>query len=675
MDRKTAKQRLEKLKNEMREVDYAYYVLDKPIMSDAARDSLKDEVEAIERQFPDLVSPDSPTQRIGGKVSGKFKKVKHDIPKYSLDDVFSYDEIREFDERIKRFLKLPADEKVEYTCELKIDGLNMSFHYQKGLFEKAITRGDGVFGEDVSHTVRTIKSLPLRLRQPLDIEVGGEVYMPIRSFEKLNAVAKAQDSQIFANPRNAAAGSVRQLDPKVSASRDLDIFCWAIYNEEGVKTQIEMLERMQQIGLRVNPYFRKIEGVKEAVKYCEHWLKKRETLAYEIDGVAIKVNRLDWQKRLGRAAKYVRWACAYKFPAEEATTVVEDIVWQVGRTGALTPVAHLKPTRVAGSIVRRATLHNIDELKRKDVRINDTVIIRKAGDVIPEIVRPLLKMRSGDERKVEAPRVCPICRSAVKREEGEAAIYCANEKCFAQERERLIHFVSKAGFNIIGLGDKIVEQLMNEGLLRDGADIFELNAADLEPLARFAEKSAENLIKAIENSKQVQLDKLIFALGIRHVGEETAGLLAVHFSAKTISEFIEKIINQSVEDFNDIESIGEKVANAVREYFQNKENIALLKKLEKSGVGLARPAVIKEITKATGKTFVLTGTLKSLSRDEAKQMIKQAGARVSSTVSSKTDYVVAGASPGTKLTKAEGLKLKIISEDEFLNLCPHFASK
>lgn len=668
MDKQTAKQRLEKLKSEMRGVDYAYYVFDKPIMSDAARDSLKDEVEAIERQFPDLVSPDSPTQRIGGKVLGKFKKVKHEISKYSLDDVFSYEEIREFDERVKRFLKLPADEKIEYTCELKIDGLNMSFHYRRGLFEKAVTRGDGVFGEDVSHTVRTIKSLPLHLRELVDIEVGGEVYMPIKSFEKLNAEAKKRGEPIFANPRNAAAGSVRQLDPKITAGRDLDIFCWAIYNEAETKTQVEMLEKMKRLGLRVNLYFKKVEGIENAVEFCEHWLKKRETLEYEIDGIAIKINRLDWQKRLGRAAKYVRWACAYKFPAAEATTIVEDIVWQVGRTGALTPVAHLKPVRVAGSTVSRATLHNIDELKRKDVRIGDTVILRKAGDVIPEIVRPLLKLRNGDERKIEAPRVCPMCRSAVKREEGEVALYCSNEKCFAQERERLIHFVSKSGFNIIGLGDKIIEQLMNEGLLRSVTDIFELTAGDLEMLERFAEKSAANLVQAIEKSKSIGLGKLIYALGIRHIGEETANLLASHFQGRTIGEFIEKISRQRADDFNDIDGVGEKVAQIVYEYFQDKTNIDSLKKLEKLGVILSRASVINEKTRITGKIFVLTGTMERISRDEAKQLIKQAGGRVSSSVSAKTDYVVAGAAPGSKFTKAKELKIKIIDEKEFLEL-------
>jgi DNA ligase (NAD+) len=668
MDKQKAKQRLEKLKAEMREVDYAYYVLDKPIMSDAARDSLKDEVEAIEKQFSDLITPDSPTQRIGGKVLGKFKKIKHEIPKYSLDDVFSFDEIREFDERVKRFLKLPADEKIEYTCELKIDGLNLSFHYRNGLFEKAITRGDGVFGEDVSATVRTIKSLPLRLREALDIEIGGEVYIPIKSFERLNEFAKKQGELVFANPRNAAAGSVRQLDPKITATRDLDVYCWAIYNETKIETQVEMLDKMKKLGLRVNPHFKKIDGVEAAIKFCEHWTEKRETLEYEIDGIAIKVNRLDWQKRLGRAAKYVRWACAYKFPAPETTTIVEDIVWQVGRTGALTPVARLKPVRLAGSTVSRATLHNIDELKRKDVRIGDTVILHKAGDVIPEIVRPLLKLRNGDERKVEAPRVCPMCHSAVKRREGEVALYCSNEKCFAQEQERLIHFVSKSGFNIIGLGDKIIERLLNEGLLHSVTDIFEITAEDITSLERFAEKSAENLVQAIEKSKSVELNKLIYGLGIRYVGEETSALLAGHFPGRTISDFIEKIQAQKVEDFNHIEGVGEKVAQTVYDYFQDKQNIALIKKLEKLGVVLISPTLKHEKAGVTEKTFVLTGALESLSRDEAKQLIKQAGGRVSSTVSARTDYVVAGAGPGSKLNNAKRLGVKIVGEEEFLRI-------
>jgi len=674
MDKLEAKKRLEKLKDQLREVDHAYYVLDRPIMSDAARDSLKDEIEKIEKLYPDLITLDSPTQRIGGKALSRFEKVKHDIAKYSLDDVFDFAEVREFDERVKRFLKIPESQDIEYTCELKIDGLNMSFHYRKGIFERAVTRGDGIFGEDVTHTVRTIRSLPLKLRQAIDLEIGGEVYMPKKSFEKLNKEAGIDDKKKFANPRNAAAGSVRQLDPSVAAGRDLDIYAWAIYKigddkeEMKLKTQESVLRKMKELGFKVNEHFQKVNNISGAIKFCEEWSKKRDKLPYDIDGIAIKVNNLDWQARLGRAAKYVRWACAYKFPAEQATSVIEDIQWQVGRTGALTPVAHLKPVPVAGSIVSRATLHNVDEIWRKDVRIGDTVILQKAGDIIPEIIAPLPRLRTGKEKKVAMPTACPICHSAVSRRDGEVAIYCTNKNCFAKEIEKMIHFVSKKGFFIEGLGDKIVEQLINEGLVNDFTDIFELEIGDLEPLERFAEKSAEKLIKSIEKSKRVRLAKLIFALGIRYIGEETAEIIAQNYHARTITDFVEKINKQNLDDLNNIEGIGETVAKSVIDYFQNKENIDLLKKLEKVGIIIEREEAVAEKSGVTGKTFVLTGTLEVLSRDEAKAMIKRVGGKVAESVSKKTDYVILGENPGSKYDKAKELGVKIITEQEFQDL-------
>lgn len=668
MTKDQAKTRLEKLKKQMREIDYAYYVLDRPFVSDAARDSLKDEVEAIEKQYPDLITPDSPTQRIGGRAIGRFQKVKHEIPKYSLDDVFSFDEIREFDERVKRFLKLPKDQPIDYVCELKIDGLNMSFHYEKGVFVRAVTRGDGVFGEDVSHTVKTIKSLPLRLQENIDVEIGGEVYMPIKSFEKLNAQMKKQGKPLFANPRNAAAGTVRQLDPAVASDRDLDIFCWTIYKEDKLKTHVEIIKKMQSLGLHINEHYQKVTGIDQVLDFCNRWVIKRASLPYEIDGVAIKVNNLAWQNRLGRAAKYVRWACAYKFPAEEATTIIKDIVWQVGRTGALTPVAHLRPVKVAGSVVSRATLHNYDELKRKDVRIGDTVIIHKAGDIIPEIVKPLEKMRDGDEKKVSMPRTCPMCGSTVVKSEREVALYCPSKNCFARQRESLIHFASKKGFNIDGLGEKIVDQLLSEGLIEKPSDIFQLKVGDLQVLDRFAEKSATKLIEAIEKSKKVPLSKLLFALGIRYVGEETADLLAQHFNIKNIKEFLNQITKVTVVEINEIQGIGDKIAQEVFQYFQRPENIEEMEKLSDLGVVLLNEGRGMATKELSGKTFVLTGSLESLSRDEAKNLIKKAGGKVSSSMSVKTDYVVAGDDPGSKYKKAQELKVKILTEKEFLSL-------
>jgi DNA ligase (NAD+) len=660
--------RLEKLKRQMREIDHAYYVLDRPIVSDAARDSLKDEVEKIEKEFPDLITPDSPTQRIGGRATGKFAKVKHDIPKYSLDDVFSFEELSEFDERVKRFLNLNKNEIIDYTCELKIDGLNMSFHYKKGLFERAVTRGDGELGEDVTHTVKTIKSLPLKLTEPVDLEFGGEVYMPTKSFEKLNEQNKKAGLELFANPRNAAAGTVRQLDPEVAAGRDLDLFAWAIYNPENLATQIEMLERMKTLGLRVNDQFQLVRGIDGVIKFCAAAGKLRASLPYDIDGVAVKINRLDWQARLGRAAKYVRWAAAYKFPAEQATTVVEDVRWQVGRTGALTPVAYLKPVRVAGSTVQHATLHNIDELERKDVRIGDTVIIHKAGDIIPEIVAVLPKLRTGQEKIVPAPTTCPICHSPVARKNGEVALYCSSKNCFAQEKERLIHFVSKAGFNIDGLGDKIVEQLMIEGLVGQASDIFELTVGDLQPLERFGEKSAEKLIAAITKAKKITLAKFIYSLGIRHIGEEMSELLAREVGGRTIEEFLEKIRKITLEELNNIEGVGAIVAETIGGFFAEKATLDLIKELEKNGVSLMKAESVEKKVGVFGKIFVLTGSLATMSRDEAKLKIKNNGGKVAGAVSRETDYVVAGADPGSKLVNAKKLGVRVLSEEEFLKL-------
>ncbi|HCC22995.1 TPA: DNA ligase (NAD(+)) LigA [Candidatus Falkowbacteria bacterium] len=669
MNKSDAKKRLEKLKDQLRDTDYAYYVLDKPIMSDAARDTLKNEVEAIEDQFPDLVTTDSPTQRIGGEVLSGFKKVKHEIKKYSLDDVFDYEDVREFDRRVKRMLKLPVDEIIEYTCELKIDGLNMSFNYQDGVFLRAVTRGDGVFGEDVTSTVKTIKSVPLKLSDNVDIEVGGEVYMPKKSFDKMNKLNEQQGKPLFANPRNAAAGTVRQLDPQVAAERDLDVFCWAIYNpEKKLNTQEDMLKRMAELHLKVNPEYEKVNGIEAVIKFCESWSDQRNKLPYEIDGVAIKVNRLDWQQKLGRAAKYVRWACAYKFPAEQTTTKVEAIQWQVGRTGALTPVAHLTPVKLAGSTVSRATLHNIDELERKDIRIGDTVIVHKAGDIIPEVVGSLPKLRTGKEKKISLPAKCPICGSEVKRRTDQVALYCVNKKCFAQEKEILSHFVSKKGFDIDGFGPKIIEKLMTEGLITNFTDIFKLKVGDLKSLERFAAKSAENLVMAIDHSRTVPLRKLLFALSVRYIGEETASLIAREFSAGNLEELTTKIRQSKLEDILNIDGVGQKVAESVYDYFHNEMNVKMILELERLGVKLEKSASGRKKAGVTGKTFVLTGALEKYSRDQAKELLQSFGAKVAGSVSAKTDYVVAGEDAGSKFDQAKKLGVKIIDEKEFEKL-------
>ena len=680
MDKQEAKKRIEKLKKQLAEIDYAYYVLDKPFVTDDVRDSLKDELESIEKKFPQFITPDSPTQRVGGKALGKFPKIRHKIPKYSLDDMFSFEEVEEFDKRIKRFLGLAKDSDIEYVCELKIDGLNMSFIYEKGFLEKAITRGDGFVGEDVTHNVKTIGSIPIKIKKIETLETGGEIYMPKKSFAKLNIEQNKKGGQIFANPRNAAAGTIRQLDPKISASRDLDSFMYSIsnYSEFKFKTQAEILEALKELGFKVNTHWQKINNIKEAFNFFKHWQIHRSKLPYEIDGIVIKVNDLKMQEKLGRTAKHVRWASAYKFPAEQVTTVVEDISVQVGRMGTLTPVAHLRATALAGSIVKRATLHNQDEIERLDVRIGDTVVLQKAGDVIPDIVEVLPKLRTGKEKKFTMPDKCPICGSVAIKRPGEVAFYCSNKNCFAQQREGLYHFVSRRAFDIVGLGPKILDHLQAEGLVKDSADIFLLKEEDLRSLERFAEKSANNLIQAIEKSKKIDLAKFIYALGIRHVGEEMSIVLAKQLSSFNLkftgdSNFsIKKLINIfdkiTVEDLEKMEGVGPKVGQSIVEWFSNKKNITLLMKLEEVGVKVSVSDVSKAQEKLNGLTFVLTGELETMSRDQAKDKIRELGGSVSSSVSKKTDYVVAGENPGSKYDKASELGVKIIDEKEFLKM-------
>lgn len=676
LDKHQAKKRIEQLKNQLKEVDYAYYILDKPIMSDAARDSLKDELEELENKFPEFITPDSPTQRVGGKALGKFEKVKHRHPKYSFNDVFSFEEVLEFDKRIKKFLKLPEDSDIEYNAELKIDGLNMSLIYKDGILEKAVTRGDGFVGENVTHTARTIKSVPLSLRKKIDIETGGEVYMPIKSFEDLNKRQIKSGEAAFANPRNAAAGTIRQLDPKIAAERDLDFFLYAIYEGVETKTQKEYLDIGGQLGFKINPDHRVCKNILETKSFFDKIAKKREKLPYEIDGIVIKVNSIEYQKRLGRTAKDARWACAYKFAAQQASTIVEDIQVQVGRTGALTPVAILRPVKVAGSTVSRATLHNEDEAIRKDVRAGDTVIIHKAGDVIPEIIEALKKLRPESARSFKMPEKCPICGSKVFRNPGEAAHYCSNPDCFARHKERIIHFVSRKGMDIAGMGEKIVEQLINEGLIKDTPDVYNLTEGDLEHLERFAEKSAQNLVGAINRSRKAELRKFIFALGIRHIGDETANLLSRYLrGAKfeeekqiSVEELKNIMIDTSKEELENIEGVGEKVAESIFNWFRGKKNQNFLEEFNKAGINLILPEINAKMKKLEGKIFVLTGMLDSMTRKEAKDRINLLGGHVASSVSKNTDYVVAGKDPGSKIKKAEELNVKVLEEREFVEM-------
>ncbi len=653
-----AKIRAVKLRKEINHYRYLFHVLDKEEISPEALDSLKKELFDLEQKFPQLVTVDSPTQRVGGKPLDKFQKVVHSQPILSLFDSFSYQDLVDWQERNEKIIK----EKIKsYFAELKLDGLTVVLTYENGFFKKGATRGDGQVGEDVTNNLKTIEAIPLKIEEenlPKIVEVRGEVVITKNNFEKVNQQQKKKGEPIFANPRNLAAGSIRQLDPKIIASRKLDCYIFELITDLGQKTH----QILKKLGFKTSPYNEFCQDLKTVYAYSQKWQEKRKKLEYQTDGVVVVVNDLKQEKRLGTVGKADRWMMAYKFPAEQVTTKVLDIQVQVGRTGALTPVAILEPVRVAGSTVSRATLHNEDEIKRLDVKIGDTVIIQKAGDVIPDIVKVLPNLRTGREKKFRMPEKCPICHNKVIKKAGEVAYYCSNPKCFAIEKEKLIHFVSKTAFNIDGLGIKIVEQLINEGLITNAADIFKLTQGDLEPLERFAEKSADNLIKAIENSKKIELAKFIYALGIRHAGEETAIDLANHFGS------LEKLMEAREEELNNIYEIGEVVSKSIYQYFQNKENLKLIKELKELGIKIINPQREAGSIKLKGLTFVLTGELTSLTRDEAKDKIRKLGGNTNESVSQKTSYVVVGENPGSKYEKAKKLGVKIINEKEFLNL-------
>lgn len=645
--------------------NHRYYGLDAPEISDAEFDRLMRRLIAIEQEHPSIITAESPTQRVGGAPIEGFERVAHAIPMLSLGNAFSAEELRAFDNRVRSGL---ASDSIEYVVELKIDGLAMSLLYEQRRLVRGATRGDGQFGEDVTANIRTIKAVPLALvadNVPETIEVRGEVYMPRREFDRLNQVREKADEPLLANPRNAAAGSLRQLDPRITAGRALDMFVYGIGRRDNLNlaTHAETLAYLQSLGFKTNPHYRLFKGIESVIEYCDSWAEKRVDLPYDIDGLVIKVNSLAGQAQLGFTAKDPRWAIAFKFPAEQATTVVEDIFIRVGRTGVLTPTAILRPVRVAGSTVSRATLHNDDYIREKDIRIGDTVIIHKAGEVIPEVVSVIPSRRSGDERPFVMPNICPECGGEVLREQGEVAHKCVNSSCPAQLREGLIHFVSRDAMNIEGLGPAVIGSLLDAKLVRDAADLYLLTEEDLRKLDRMGPKSAQNLLDAIAASKQAGLARLLFGLGIRFVGAKAAGTLARHFDS------MQALQEATFEELTELDEIGPKIADSVVRYFSNAINQALVRKLTAAGVKdtTDKPEAVGEQPLA-GLTFVLTGTLPTLTRSEAAEYIEKLGGKVASSVSRKTNYVVAGAEAGSKLTKAEQLGVAILDEQAFKQL-------
>lgn len=659
---KDANIRYNKLKNLVNRYRRQYHVFDKEEVSPAALDSLKEELVQLEKEYPELIGPDSPSQRVAGGPLPQFKKVPHKVAQWSFNDAFSEQDMREFDARVKR---MSGSTRLTYTCELKIDGLKVVLEYQRGILKTAATRGDGSVGEDVTHNVRTIESVPLSLERPVDVIVEGEIWMSEKALEAVNKERARNGEPLFANPRNAAAGSIRQLDPAIAARRGLDTFIYDVAQSSGPlpPTQRDELEYLRELGFKVNQHYELAGSIDEVIEYWNKWKNKNKSQGYWIDGIVVKVNERDVQERLGYTGKAPRFAIAFKFPAEQVTTVVEDIALQVGRTGVLTPVAHLKPVSVAGSTVSRATLHNEDEIKRLDVRIGDTVILQKAGDVIPDIVQVLVDLRTGKEKTFKWPTHVPECGGdgRIERVPGQAAWRCVYKNSFAQERRKLRHFASKGALNIEGLGPSSVDALLEKGLVQHFDDFFTLTEGDILTLEGFAELSAKKLIDSIARvAKGVPLSRLLAGLSIPQVGEETGVLLAQHF--KTIDD----IAGASEENLLAIDGIGPIVAQAIYHWFR--ENKKLIERLKKRLRIIAEKVSGKKSLPLAGKTFVLTGTMERMGRDDAKEALRKLGASVSSSVSKKTSYVVAGDSPGSKLTEAQRLGVPVLSEQEFLKL-------
>ena len=650
---------IEKLREEIEYHNYRYYILNDPVITDQEYDELMKRLIELEKKYPELVTPDSPTQRVGGKVAEGFKKVRHSIRMLSLDNTYSEEELKKFNERIKRTLEI---EKVEYVVELKIDGFSVALRYKDGKFEQGITRGDGITGEDITENLKTVKSIPLRLRKKINVEVRGEVYMSKDEFNRINQERMKKGLPLFANPRNAAAGTMRQLDSSVVARRNLDSFIYYVIDPEshGLKTQSETLEFLKSIGFKVNPNYIVTNELGEIIDYWNYWIENRKKLAYNIDGLVIKVNKIEYQKLLGETAKSPRWAIAFKFPAEQVRTKITGVTVQVGRTGVLTPVAELEPVQLGGTTVKRASLHNFDYIKAKDIKIGDTVLIEKAGEIIPQVVKSIKELRTGKEKDIEVPTSCPVCGGKVgKLKEDEVAIRCLNPHCPAKLKRAVEIFVSREAMNIEGIGEKLIDQLIDKGIVKDIADIYYLTPFDLIPLERMGPKAADNILKAIEKSKRSPLHKLITALGIPFVGSKTAAVLAEHFKN------LDRLAKASYEELMEIEGIGEEIAKSIVEYFLSDKTKEIISKLKKAGVNMSGEAKEEEEKSLKGLRFVVTGTLKNYTRSEIEELIRKKGGMVSNSVSKKTDYLILGENPGSKYQKALQLGTKVITEEEF----------
>lgn len=657
---------IQKLREQINEHNYRYYVLDDPTISDAQYDSLFRQLQDLEKAHSELITADSPTQRVGATPLKEFAQVQHEIPMLSIENAFDEDEVLAFDRRIHE--RLGIDTPIHYICEPKLDGLAVSIRYENGYLKQGATRGDGLTGEDVTQNLRTIRALPLHLRGehfPKVLEVRGEVFMPRKGFDKLNAQAEKKGEKVFANPRNAAAGSLRQLNPEITAKRPLTFYCYGVGVVSGGKlpeTQSETLAALKGWGLPVSPLVKVVSGIRGCLTYYQHLVDQRPRLPYEIDGVVYKVDRFKLQERLGFVSRAPRWALAHKFSATEAESVLEAVEFQVGRTGAITPVARLRPTQVGGVTVSNATLHNMDEINRKDIRVGDTVIIRRAGDVIPEVVGPVLKRRPADAKKIHLPKNCPVCHSAIEQLEGEAIARCtAGLYCPAQRKETIKHFASRRAMDIEGLGDKLVEQLVDLNLVKNIADLYTLDLKQLVDIERMGEKSAQNLLDQLEKSKKTTLARFLYALGIREVGQATAKALARHFGS------MKKLLAVTEESLEEVPDIGPVVAKHIVHFFKEAHNRHIIEKLGRDGVHWEEVEKAKHLP-LSGQTFVLTGSLSSLTRDEAKDRLEALGARVSDSVSKKTHHLVVGAEPGSKLAKAEALKVPVLDEHAFLAL-------